>query len=69
MTDIHKIKEEELVLTIDDQLFFDMILLKIRGSCISYASSKRRRRLRWKRNLCPVLNNMKIIFVKAMYID
>ena len=30
--------------------------------------SKRRRRLGWKRNLCPVLNDVKIIFVKAMYI-
>ena len=28
---IHKIDEEELVLTINDQLFFEMILLKIRG--------------------------------------
>ena len=27
---IHKIDEEELVLTINDQLFFEMILLKIR---------------------------------------
>ena len=47
MTDIiyiHKIKlkEEELVLTSDDQLFFEMILLKIRGSCISYASFKKK---------------------------
>ena len=37
MTDIHKIKEEELVLTINDQLFFEMIL-----PCISYASFKKK---------------------------
>ena len=45
MTDIiyMKIKEEELVLTTEDQFFFFlMILLKIRGSCISYASFKKK---------------------------
>ena len=39
---IHEIDAEEVVLTINDQLFFEMILLKIRGSCISYGSFKKK---------------------------
>ena len=48
---IHKIKEEKLVLTIDDQLFFEMILLKIRGSCISCASFKKKEETRLEEEL------------------
>ena len=35
---IHLIDDEHLVFTNDDQLFFEMLLLEIRGNCISYAS-------------------------------
>ena len=35
---IHLIEDVHLVLTIDDHLFFEMLLLEIRGKCISYTS-------------------------------
>ena len=31
---IHLIRDEDLTLMIDDQLFFEMILLETRGKCI-----------------------------------
>ena len=40
--DLHMIDDEELVLIINNQLFSEMILLKIRGSCISQASLKKK---------------------------
>ena len=40
---ISSINDDDLVLTIDDQLFFEMILLKIRGKCISYSTLKKKR--------------------------
>ena len=45
-----------------------MILLKIRGSCISCASFKKKEETRLEEELMSSINNMKIIFVKAMYI-
>lgn len=42
MDNLHQINDEELCLTIDDQLFFEMLLLSIRGKCISYASHKKK---------------------------
>ena len=43
---IHLMDDEELVLTINDQLFFLMILLKITGSCISYCSFRKKEETR-----------------------
>ena len=43
---IHLIDDEDLVLTIDDQLFLEMILLEIRGKCISYSSFKKKQLVR-----------------------
>ena len=42
LDNIHLIDDEKLVLTINDQLFFEMLLLEIRGKCISYASHKKK---------------------------
>ena len=39
---IHLIDDERLVLANDDQFFFEMLLLEIRGECISYASYKKK---------------------------
>ena len=39
---IHLIDDELLGFTIDDQLFFEMLLLEIRGKLISHASCKRK---------------------------
>lgn len=39
---IHLINDDDLVLSIDDQLFFEMLLLEIRGKCISYGSYKKK---------------------------
>ena len=39
---IHLIDDEQLVFTIDDQLLFEMLLLEIRGKCISHASFKKK---------------------------
>jgi hypothetical protein len=39
---IHLIDDEDLTLIIDDQLFFEMILLELRGKCISHASYKKK---------------------------
>ena len=36
------IRDEDLTLIIDDQLFFEMILLEIRGKCISHATYKKK---------------------------
>ena len=38
----HLIRDEDLTLMIDDQLFFEMILLEIRGKCISHATYKKK---------------------------
>ena len=55
---IHKIDEEELVLTINDQLFFEMILLKIRGSCISYASFKKKEQKRLENEIMSIIKHL-----------
>ena len=55
---IHKIDEEELVLTINDQLFFEMILLKIRGSCISYASFKKKEETRLENEIMSIIKHL-----------
>ena len=39
---LHLIEDKDLHLTIDDQTFFEMLLLEIRGASISYASYKRK---------------------------
>ena len=39
---IHLICDEDLTLMIDDQLFFEMILLEIRGKYISHATYKKK---------------------------
>ena len=36
------IRDEDLTLMIDDQLFFEMILLESRGKCISHATYKQK---------------------------
>lgn len=43
---IHKVKNEDLQLTINDQLFFEMILLEIRGKSIAYAAHKKKEDVR-----------------------
>ena len=55
---IHKIDEEELLLTINDQLFFEMILLKIRGSCISYASFKKKEETRLENEIMSIIKHL-----------
>ena len=55
---IHRIDEEELVLTINDQLFFEMILLKIRGSCISYASFKKKEEIRLENEMMSIIKHL-----------
>ena len=55
---IHKIDEEELVLTINDQLFFEMIMLKIRGSCISYASFKKKEEKRLENEIMSIIKHL-----------
>ena len=42
---LHMIDDEELLLTINDQIFFNDFL-KIRGSCISYASFNKKEETR-----------------------
>lgn len=39
---IHLIEDSEITLLIDDQLFFEMILMEIRGRCISYSAFKKK---------------------------
>ena len=39
---IHLTRDEDLSLIIDDQLFFEMILLEIRGKCNSHASYEKK---------------------------
>lgn len=41
-TDINTILLEDLILKIDDQLFYDVLLMEIRGKTISYASFKKK---------------------------
>ena len=57
---IHKIDEEDLVLTIIDQCFFflKMILLKIRGSCISYASFKKKEETRLENEIMSIIKHL-----------
>ena len=62
---IHEIDEEELVLTINDQFFiyfcffiFLMILLKIRGSCISYASFKKKEETRLENEIVSIIKHL-----------
>ena len=40
--DIKDIPDSELTLTIDDQIFFEMLLMEIRGKTISYSSYKKK---------------------------
>ena len=49
---------DELVLTINDQLFFEMILLKIRGSCIFYASFKKKEQTRLENEIMSVIKHL-----------
>ena len=52
---LHMIDDEELVLTINDNLFLEMILLKIRGSCISYASFRKKEETRLE---CEIMSSI-----------
>ena len=47
-----------MVLTINDQLFFEMILLKIRGSCISYASFKKKEETRLENEIMSIIKHL-----------
>ena len=55
---IHKIDEEELVLTINDQLCFEMILLKIRDSCTAYASFKKKEETRLENEIMSIIKHL-----------
>ena len=58
---IHKIEEEELDLTINYQLLlflFLMILLKIRGSCISYTSFKMKEETKLKNEIMSIIKHL-----------
>ena len=58
INNIHKIDEEVLVLTINEQLFFEMILLKTRGSCISYASFKKKEEIRLENEIMSIIKHL-----------
>ena len=47
-----------MVLTINDQFFFKMILLKIRGSCISYASFKKKEETRLENEIMSIIKHL-----------
>ena len=58
---IHEIDEEELVLTINDQFkkkIFLMILLNIRGSCIFYASFKKKEEARLENEIVSIIKHL-----------
>ena len=40
----HLTRDDDLTLMIDDQLFFELILLEIRGKCIAHAFYKEKER-------------------------
>ena len=48
---IHNVDNENLQLLIDDQLFFEVLLMEIRGKTISYASYKKKERNRYEKRL------------------
>ena len=49
--DIHNIDNYTLQLTINDQLFFEMVLLEIRSATISFATNKKREENKTKKEL------------------
>ena len=62
MTDnIKDILNEDIVFTIDDQLFFETLLMEIRGKAISYSSFKKRRE---KEEEDKLLNDIKDLEVR-----
>ena len=46
--DVHNIPVEDLFLSIDDQSFFEQLLLEIRGATIQYSTWKKTKRKRIK---------------------
>ena len=56
---MHKTDEEELVLIINDFFdFFLMILLKIRGSCISYVSFRKKEETRLENEIMSIIKHL-----------
>ena len=55
---INLIEDDQLTLTIDDQLFLEILLLEIRGKCISYSSYKRKELNKKEEQL---INELKIL--------
>ena len=64
---IHMICDEDLSLMIDDQLFFEMILLEIRGNYISHASYKKKEMAKLETEIITANNLLKRTLTKTMY--
>ena len=62
---IHLICDEDHTLMIDDQLFFEMILLEIRGKCISHATYKKKEMAKSETEI--ITNSLKRALTKTMY--
>ena len=45
------IEDEQLIFTIGDLLFFEMLLLEIRGKFVSYASFKNQKNIRLEKEI------------------
>ena len=59
--------DEDLSLMIDDQLFFEMILLEIRGNYISHASYKKKEMAKLETEIITANNLLKRTLTKTMY--
>jgi len=61
MTDnIKDILNEDIVFTIDDQLFFETLLMEIRGKAISYSTFKKRREKEEEDKLLNDINDLEV---------
>ena len=58
---LENISTEDICLTVDDQLFLDVLLMKIRAKTISYASYKKKIRLEDEKRLLQEIGNLEKI--------
>ena len=62
---IHLIEDEDLVWTTDDQLFFETLVLEIRGKCISYASYKKKESFKLEKEILSDIKQLENNLMKG----
>ena len=58
LENIETINNQDIIFSIDDQLFYDTLLMEIRGSTISYASYKKKKQEKEEQDLITKIDNL-----------